>query len=125
MVSQQEVAADLGGLKWPYEVDCGRYCCSPYIGVSWVGEFPLHPSKMSSRFTLHGNPLKTKSYDSDVHLGAPQAKWSHCNGTSSSLGYMDLYNICRSLLGGINFPFLYIKKYGENLTLSLLFTLRL
>lgn len=82
------------GLKWSYEFDCGCYCYAPYVGISWVGEFPLGTSKQPASFKNENYEIDALSYDSSVQLGAPQAgiKWSHCNGASFLLGYKGLYN---------------------------------
>ncbi|MDN3506100.1 MAG: autotransporter domain-containing protein [Simkaniaceae bacterium] len=82
------------GLLWYIESDCDTYCFAPYLGLSWVGEFPLNESKQPASFTGQSCVIKALSFDSSVQLGAPQAgiKWSHCNGASFSLGYKGLFN---------------------------------
>ena len=82
------------GLLWYYEADCGCYCYAPYLGLSYVGEFPLNKSKQPASFTGRSCVINATSYDSSVHLGAPQAgvKWTHCNGASILLGYKGLFN---------------------------------
>ncbi len=82
------------GIRWRYEVDCECYCFSPYIGLSWVGEFPIGKSKQPASFVGQSCTIDALSYDSSVQLGSPQAgiKWSHCNGASFMLGYKGLFN---------------------------------
>lgn len=82
------------GMKWFYENDCGCYCVAPYIGLSWVGEFPIGDSKHPASFIGQTPVIDALSFDSSVQLGSPQAgiKWSHCNGASFLIGYKGLYN---------------------------------
>jgi|GEM_PF-1488814 len=82
------------GMLWYIETDCGCYCVAPYLGLSWVGEFPIGKSRQPASFTGQSCVIDALSYDSSVQLGAPQAgiKWSHCNGASFSLGYKGLFN---------------------------------
>jgi outer membrane autotransporter protein len=82
------------GLKWYYEVDCDCFCWAPYLGASYVGEFPIHKSKQPASFVGQSCVINAKSYDSSVHLGSPQAgvKWTNCSGWSFLLGYKGLFN---------------------------------
>jgi len=74
------------------ESEC--YCVAPYIGGSYVGEFPLHDSKEKASFTGQSCVMNVKSYDSAVHLGSPQVgiKWTFCNGFSLNTSYKGLFN---------------------------------
>lgn len=82
------------GIDWRFLVDCCCYCISPYIGLSYVGEFPLNDGDQRASFRGRSCVMDVTSYHSDVHLVSPQAgiKYSHCNGFSFILGYKGLYN---------------------------------
>ncbi len=73
---------------------CECSCFAPYIGLSWVGEFPLGHSKQKASFTGQSCVIDVTSYHSSVQLVSPQAgiKWTQNSGLSFSLGYKGLYN---------------------------------
>ena len=80
------------GLNCYYAFNCCTSCYAPYIGLSWVGEFPLHKSKQ--KVTFSGQTVEVISYNTSVRLASPQAgiKWTHCCGASVILGYKGLFN---------------------------------
>ena len=83
-----------GGINW-YWISEGEDCCyAPYIGVSYVGEYPLTASKQKASFSGQSNTFTVKSYDSAVNLVSPQAgvKYTNSSGTSFVLEYKGLYN---------------------------------
>ncbi len=73
---------------------CECYCFAPYIGLSWVGEFPLNHSKQRASFTGESCVIDVTSYHSSVQLASPQAgvKWTNECGVSFLVGYKGLYN---------------------------------
>lgn len=73
---------------------CQCSCFAPYIGLSWVGEFPLGHSKQKASFTGQSCVIDVTSYHSSVQLASPQAgvKWTRNSGLSLLLGYKGLYN---------------------------------
>lgn len=73
---------------------CDCFCYAPYIGVSWVGEFPLGHSKQKASFTDHTCVFEVNSFHSSVQLISPQAgvKWTRNSGFSILVGYKGLYN---------------------------------
>lgn len=83
-----------GGLRWFYEHDLGYCCYAPYLGVSWVGEFPINKSKHPASFIGQSCVFKPISFDSDVSLIAGQGgvKWTNCTGMSFLIGYKGLFN---------------------------------
>lgn len=82
------------GLVWYITKAHECYCISPYIGGSYVGEYPLHDSDQRASFINQSFVMNVFSYDSLNHLGSPQAgiKWTHNCGCSLIAGYKGLYN---------------------------------
>lgn len=82
------------GLKayftWNYECSC----FAPYLGVSWVGEFPLGASRQRANFVDQKPLMIVNSYHSSVQLVSPQAgfNWTRNNGFSFIFGYKGLFN---------------------------------
>ena len=66
----------------------------PYLGVSWVGEFPLNKSMQKAHFVHQSCEMDVTSYHTSVQLVSPQAgfKWTYTDGYSFILGYRGLYN---------------------------------
>ncbi len=73
---------------------CECSCFAPYIGLSWVGEFPLGHSKQKASFTGQSCVIDVTSYHSSIQLASPQAgvKWTQNSGFSFLVGYKGLYN---------------------------------
>ena len=83
------------GLRAYYEWECWcDSCFAPYLGVSWIGEFPLGNSKQKASFIYQMCVMNVKSYGSDNHVVSPEAgvKWTHRCGVSLLAGYKGLYN---------------------------------
>jgi len=82
------------GLKlcWEYSY-CGS-CIVPYIGGSYVGEFPLNASRQKASFIGKACVIDAKSYDNTVHLGSPTvgASWIYCDDFSFTASYKGLFN---------------------------------
>ncbi len=77
---------------WTFE---GDTCCfAPYIGLSYVGDYPLTDSNLKATYTGQTNSFTVLSYDSPVNLFSPQAgiKWSDTCGRSLILEYKGLFN---------------------------------
>ena len=82
------------GLRTSYEfLECD-YCIAPYLGLSWVGEFPLHTSHQRASFTGQSCVMNIQRYHSDRHLASPEAglKFTRCNGLSILSGYKGLFD---------------------------------
>ncbi|MBS0629303.1 MAG: autotransporter domain-containing protein [Verrucomicrobia bacterium] len=77
---------------WQWACDC--FCWAPYLGVSWVGEFPLDHCKQRANFKDVNCTFTVDCFDSSVQLVSPVAgiKWTTNCGTSFSIGYKGLYN---------------------------------
>ncbi len=90
----QHFARGEAGVKVYSNVMSDCYCFAPYIGLSWVGEFPLGKSKQKATFINQDCIMNVESYDSSVQLASPQGgvKWTCCNGSSLTLGYKGLFN---------------------------------
>ena len=82
------------GIKGYYSIMCDCSCFAPFLGLSYVGEFPLHKSKQRASFTGQFCVIQAASYDDIVNLGSPEVgmKWTHCNGFSFVVGYKGLFN---------------------------------
>ncbi len=87
------------GLKAYYSINCPCSCFAPFIGLSYVGEFPLSKSKQKANFTDQSCVFSATSYDDVINLGSPEVglKWTHCNGFSFVVGYKGLYNTKTSI----------------------------
>lgn len=90
----QHMARAEGGIKWYYDHDLGYCCYAPYLGISWVGEFPINKSKQPASFIGQTCVIDATSYSSSVQLLSPQGgvKWTSCNGMSFLIGYKGLFN---------------------------------
>jgi hypothetical protein len=73
---------------------CQSGCIAPYLGLSWVGEFPLNDSDQVAHFQGQKCKIDTEAYDSSVQLASPEVgvKWTSCGGFSALIGYKGLYN---------------------------------
>lgn len=69
-------------------------CFGPYVGISWIGEFPLSTSKQRAQFVGQSCTFSVNSYHKSIQLVSPQAglKWTGYGGFSFSVGYKGLYN---------------------------------
>ncbi len=77
---------------WNYDCNC---CFSPYIGLSWVGEFPLQDVHEKAHFIdQSAATMNITSYHNSIQLASPQAgvRWSRNSGFSVDVGYKGLYN---------------------------------
>lgn len=90
----QHILRGEAGLKLAriWEEDC--YCSTPYIGLSWVGEFPLGRATEIGNFTGQSCAMNVTSYHSAVNLLSPQfgVNWTSECGLSFSFGYKGLFN---------------------------------
>ena len=82
------------GVRLYHTYVCECSCWAPFLGVSWVGEFPLGHSKEKARFVGQSCEFEVKSYHSSVQLVSPEAgfKWTRNSGFSFLVGYKGLYN---------------------------------
>ena len=82
------------GLRAYRTWSCNYSCFAPYLGLSWVGEFPMGHSKQKASFIGQSCVIDASSYHSSVQLVSPQAgiKWTSYCGISFSVGYKGLYN---------------------------------
>ena len=92
----QNMLRSEAGLKayrtWDWEWNCS--CIEPYLGLSWVGEFPLGKSRQRASFSGQSCVIDVTSYHSSSQLVSPQAgvKWMTSDGFSLVFGYKGLYN---------------------------------
>lgn len=82
------------GVRGYYSIMCCCSCFAPYIGLSYVGEFPLHKSKQRATFVDQTCLINVTSYDDCVNTASPElgVKWTHCDGFSFVAGYKGLFN---------------------------------
>lgn len=82
------------GLRAYRTWDCDCFCFAPYLGLSWVGDFPLSKSHSKGSFVGQSCVINTTSYHSSVQLVSPQAgiKFTTDCGLSFSIGYKGFYN---------------------------------
>lgn len=82
------------GLRAYYTRVCECSCLAPYIGLSWVGEFPLDNSNQRARFIGQDCVFTVTSYDSSIQFGSPEVgvKWTRNSGFSFSIGYKGLFS---------------------------------
>ncbi len=82
------------GLRIYRTRQCDCFCYAPYIGISWVGEFPLSRSKQRAHFVGQDCTFSVGSYHSAIQLVSPSAgiKFTNKCGFSFSVGYKGLYN---------------------------------
>lgn len=83
-----------GGLRIYRTWSCECDCFAPYLGVSWVGEFPIGHSKQRANFVGQDYVIDVNSFHSSVQLVSPEAgiKFTRNSGFSLLLGYKGLYN---------------------------------
>lgn len=72
--------------------DC--FCITPYMGVSWVGEFPLGKSSQKARFAGQSCVFEVTSFHSSLQFISPQIgiTWTRDCGLSLSMNYKGLFN---------------------------------
>lgn len=82
------------GLKTYRTINYKQFCFAPYLGLSWVGEFPINDSRQKASFTEQSCVIDAKSYHSSVQLVSPQAgiKWTTNKRFSFIFGYKGLFN---------------------------------
>ena len=82
------------GLKWEWNLCKDCYVATPYLGISWVGEFPLNDAKQEATFVSGSGLINTTVYDSSNHLASPEAGliWNDEKDWSVILGYKGLFN---------------------------------
>jgi len=82
------------GIRAYHTWDCDCFCFAPYLGLSWVGEFPLSHSKQKGHFVGHSCTFSVDSYHSAIQLASPEAgiKFTSPCGFSMWVGYKGLYN---------------------------------
>jgi len=87
------------GLKTYYPIACPCSCFAPFIGLSYVGEFPLSRSYQKANFIDQSATFKVVSYNDIINLGSPEfgLKWTHNNGFSFVIGYKGLFNTKTSI----------------------------
>lgn len=90
----QNFARAEAGARTRYEVKKYDYCFAPYLGFSWVGEYPLHDSHERGHLSGLGGEMKITSYWSHQSLLSPQAgiQVSRMNGLSVLAFYKGLFN---------------------------------
>jgi outer membrane autotransporter protein len=69
------------GANAAWTLDACGYTVCPYIGVSYVGEYPLHTAREKASFTGRSCVINAISYDQLIHLGSPAlgVTWAFCD----------------------------------------------
>lgn len=82
------------GLRAYRTWNCDCFCFAPWIGLSWVGEFPLSHSKQRASFDDQSCTFSVNSYHKSIQLASPEAgiKFTNPCGFSLWVGYKGLYN---------------------------------
>ena len=82
------------GLKWEWNLCKDCYVATPYLGISWVGEFPLNDSKQEASFLDQTPVFEIPVYDSSNHLASPEVGliWNDEKDWSLIIGYKGLFN---------------------------------
>ena len=82
------------GLKGYYEIQCCNYCFAPFLGLSWIGEFPLGDSRQKANFQEQDCVMNIRSYHSLFNFASPEAgfKITRCNGLSFIGSYKGIFN---------------------------------
>lgn len=82
------------GLKMQRTWTTECYCTTPYISLSWVGEYPLGNVHEKASFDGQDCVIDVLSYHTSVQLISPELgiKWTRNRCSSFSLGYKGLYN---------------------------------
>jgi len=82
------------GLRAYYTIYCDCYCWAPYIGGSWVGDFPLNDSDQKASFVGQSCVMDVESYDSSLQMGSPEVgfKFTHECGFSVLGEYKGIFN---------------------------------
>ncbi len=82
------------GVRIARDIVTDEGCFSPYIGISWVGDFPLSKSQFKASFIGQKPVMNVTSYSESEQMGSPQAgvHYTHSSGVSLIAGYKGLYN---------------------------------
>lgn len=91
--TQQLMRAE-AGMRTRYEILESSYCFAPYLGLSWVGEFPLHHSTQKGTISGAGGELSITSYWSMQNLISPEAgiQFEGMSGLAVFALYKGLFN---------------------------------
>ena len=85
------------GLRWYKIFTCDCVCIAPYLGISWMGEFPLETSRQPAQFIGRDCVIDSISYEANHnHLIVPQigVKMENECGFTALVGYKGFFNDC-------------------------------
>lgn len=91
----QHILRGEAGLMTSYTFVQDCWCCTaPYIGGSWVYDYPLNDSDQKASFIDQVGVISVEAYDSPVQMGSVQAgiRHSRCTGFALQVGYRGLFN---------------------------------
>ncbi|HMD82777.1 MAG TPA: hypothetical protein VKE92_15780, partial [Anaerolineales bacterium] len=82
------------GARLFWEMKGDKSCFSPYLGLSWVGDFPLEDSKFQATFIDQTPVMDVTSYTKSQQMVSPQAglQYTHCCGVRGIVSYKGFYN---------------------------------
>jgi uncharacterized protein with beta-barrel porin domain len=82
------------GMRLSLNARYHRSCLLPYIGLSWVGDFPLGTSYEKATFVDQTYLMKVKSYHSCENMISPEVGLTlkNCSGVSFAINYRGYFN---------------------------------
>jgi len=83
------------GLRAYYTIHCDCFCWAPFLGASWVGDFPLFDSDQKASFVGQSCVIDVESYDTTaLQMGSPEAGFKVTNECGFSLfgEYKGIFN---------------------------------
>jgi len=90
----EKIVRGEAGIRMQHTWAGACYCTTPYISVSWVGEFPLGASHQKGNFIDQTCVMDVRSYNTSVQFFSPELgfRWSSGRYFSFMLGYKGLFN---------------------------------
>jgi len=81
------------GMRLSYIMRCDCFCFAPYIGASWVGDFPINDSDQKANFRGRSCVMDIEAYDDSIQLGSPEMgfRLTYDCGPSMLVGYKGLF----------------------------------
>jgi len=91
---KQNMLIGEAGLKFYRIWDCACFYAAPYLGVSWVEEYPLGKSHQRASFIGQSCVINTVAFHSRLSYISPQfgVKWTQDCGFSLLINYKGLFN---------------------------------
>jgi outer membrane autotransporter protein len=81
------------GLRAYYSSVCYYYCFAPYIGASWVGDFPLNTSVQKAHFSGRNYAMDIDIYHASIEMVSPEigVRLTYDCGPTMLIGYKGLF----------------------------------